>query len=132
MLTLQVYQNKVLRLLTGNGYNVSTIDLCNQGGFLSINQIVAHSTLVSIYKIKKTGEPKYLAKRLGFSANSTLRNSLDIHLEFKLARGREGMLYRGSKLWHSLPNSLKIEEKPITFKKLTKAWIKEHIPVKPD
>ena len=66
MLTLQLYQNKILRLLTKNGYNVSTNELCKQGGFLSINQIVAHRTLLSVYKIKKTGKPRYLAERLDF------------------------------------------------------------------
>ena len=70
MLTLQLYQNKVLRLLTRNGFNVSTKELCNQGGFLSINQIVAHTTLMSFYKIKKTGKPKYLSERLGFNRGS--------------------------------------------------------------
>ena len=92
MLTLQMYQNKVLRLLTGNGYNVSTLELCNQGGFLSINQIVAHTTLMSIFKIKNSGEPKYLAERLGLRSGGTnlgLRNPHDIQIDFKKALEKE-------------------------------------------
>ena len=102
---------------------------------MSINQIVAHTTLMSIFKIKNSGEPKYLAERLGLKsggANLGLRNSFDIQIDFKKALGREGMLYRGSKLWNSLNNSLKTEVKLSTFKKLTKIWVRENIPVKPD
>ena len=137
LMALQTLQNKVLRLLTGKRYDTPTADLFSETEFLSVNQLIAYSTLVLIFKIKNSGEPVYLSKRLGFRGEQQNgcgvrpQNFHDINIDLRLARGREGMLYPGSKLWNSLDISLKQEKSVKSFKKLTKAWIRNHIPLKP-
>ena len=127
-----------MRLLTKKGYDTHIADLFSETEFLSVNQLIAYTTLITIFKIKRAGEPKYLAERLGFIGKQRTgtgivaqRNQSDIHINFRLACSREGMIYQGSKLWNSLDGPLKTEENVRIFKKLTKAWIKQHIPLIP-
>ena len=129
---LQVLQNKVLGLMTDSGYNTPTSELLKKSEMLSINQLVAYTTLVSIFKIKKSQKPRYLAERFGFlnqneiSINRRQGNTNSIY--FKLARSREGMVYQGSKLFNSLDPSLKMETNEKRFKKNVKKWILNEIP----
>ena len=127
-----------MRLLTRKGYDTHIADLFSETEFLSVNQLIAYTTLTTIFKIKRAGEPRYLAERLGFIGKQQTRigiaahrNQSDIHIDFRLARSREGMLFQGSRLWNSLDASLKVEESLKIFKKQTKAWVKQHIPLIP-
>ena len=99
---------------------------------LSVNQLIAYTTLVSIFKIKISGKPAYLAQRLSFLGQNdrvnNRRNGNSTNIDFRLARGREGMLYRGSKLYNSLDPSLKTESKVNKFKFKLKDWIFRKIP----
>ena len=130
--SLQVLQNKVMRLMTGCGYNTCTEELFNMTGMLSFNQLVAYTTLMSIFKIKLSGKPTNLAHRLGFDGQNdrvnNRRNGNIINLNFRLARGREGMLYRGAKLFNSLDPSLQTESKIGQIKSKLKDWISQKIP----
>ena len=134
--SLQILQNRALRLLTGHSYDTPVIDLLNDAGMLSVNQLVAYTTLTTVYKIKKSGEPIYLAEKLKSNRNSQEprlrpRPQENIKMNFNLARGKEGFLYRGKLLYNALPLSIKMEDKVGHFKKLTKAWIQENIPPVP-
>ena len=66
---LQILENKVLRILTGRGYDTPISQLLEESGQLSVHQHVAYHTLLTIFKVMKTGEPGYLADRLGFSCD---------------------------------------------------------------
>ena len=118
--------------MTGRGYDTPILELFKECDLLSVNQLIAFTTLKSIFKIKHSGEPKYLAERLGQRDGiATNRNQHNINVNFRLARGQEGILYRGSKLWNSLDISLKTEEREIKFKKKTKIWVMDNIPLIP-
>ena len=67
--SLQVLENKVLRLLTGHGYDTPVLQLLEDSGFLSVNQLIAFSIIKTVYKIKISGEPLYLAERLGLGVH---------------------------------------------------------------
>ena len=56
---LQVIQNKVCRLKTGLGYDVSTKSLLHASDDLSIQQLTAYHTLVTVQKIKCSQKPEY-------------------------------------------------------------------------
>ena len=104
---------------------------------MSINQLVAYTTIITIFKIKSFREPLYLARRLGFTNGQrdgilTQRRHHDItKIDFKLARGRESFLYQGSKLWNSLDLPLKMEENIKIFKQKLREWILNRIPALP-
>ena len=135
---LQVLQNKVLRLQTGLGYDTPVSELLATSGMLSVNQLVAYTTLVTVYKVLLSGEPRYLAERLysgqrgQHGARQETRQNLDINVHFNLGVAREGFLYRGGKLWNMLPPALKLQTNTVSvFKKLVKMWIKENVPALP-
>ena len=89
---------------------------------------------MSIFKIKQFREPLYLARRLGFTNNEGggVRRRHDItQIDFTKARGREGFLYRGAKLWNSLDQQLKTEENVKAFKQELRKWVLSKIPALP-
>ena len=63
---LQILQNKVMRLIAKCGYETTVVELLRKTDFLSLNQIIAHTSLVTIFRVKKSGEPLYPANQLGF------------------------------------------------------------------
>ena len=64
---LQILQNKVMRLIAKCGYGTAVVELLGKIEFLSVNQIIAHTSLVTIFRVKKSGEPLYPANQLGFT-----------------------------------------------------------------
>jgi hypothetical protein len=61
---VQVLQNSVNRLITGARYGVATSDLLSDTNTLAVQQILAHYTLILVHKIRKTGNPAYIAGRM--------------------------------------------------------------------
>ena len=136
---LQILENKVLRIITGHGYNTPISQLLEDSGQLSVNQLVAYHTLLTVFKVVKTGEPGYLAERLGVGRGEVpqdrvraRRRQHDIRLEYRLSISRTGTLYRGKRLWNSLPVTLRTARSVGSFKRGVKRWVKAHIPIHPD
>ena len=130
---LQILQNKVMRLIAKCGYETPVVELLGKIEFLSVNQIIAHTSLVTIFHVKKSGEPVYLANRLGFTQplNQNIGGSRRQNINcvnFRLDRGREGLLYHGSKLWNLLDIHLKNETSIAAFKKKSRNCVLENFP----
>ena len=137
---LQVLQNQVTRLLiAGAGYNrdqkkysMSTEELLEKSGDLSVHQLGAFHTLTMTKKILKYQKPSYLAEKLTAAPDTGTRSGTILHQEnASLGILKEGFISRASKLFNQLPLNIKSEDKIEKFKKLTKQWIKVMIPVKP-
>ena len=60
------------------------------------------------------------------------RRQYDIRLEYNKSISREGTLYRGKRLWNTLPVNLRTASSIASFKRGVKSWIKENISVTPD
>lgn len=123
--TLQTLENKVLRLITGRGYRTPVIQLLEESQMLSVNQLVVFSTIMIVFKVQHTGEPKYLDNRLKMNYGGR------INIHFNLSRAREGFMYRASKCFSSLPPDIKSETKEGLFKSKVRLWIKSTIPAIP-
>ena len=132
---LQILQNKVMRLQAKCGYATPVKELLKKTDSLSINQLIAYTSIMTIFKIKQFKEPLYLARRLGFMNNErggAQRRRHNINqINFNSARGREGLLYRGEKLWNSLDQQLKTEENIKIFKQELRKWVLDKIPALP-
>ena len=99
---------------------------------LSVNQLIAFSVMTTLFKIKQSKEPFYLAKRLGFIQNDNTRGRAhrrqhDIKIDFHLATARESFMYQAGKCWNSLPLDIKLENRGKVFKTRLTEWIKLHI-----
>ena len=131
---LQTLLNKIMRLITGQGYDTPVLQLLRDTNMLSINQLISFTTIMTTFKVKMSGKPKYLAKRLGFSEDSgrrSHRNQENISINFKLATARQGFMYRAGKGWSSLPAHLKLETREPAFKKGLREWVFSHVPALP-
>ena len=92
---------------------------------LSVNQLIAYTTMMIVFKVHDSSEPVYLAKRL------KMNNSGRINIHFTLSRAREGFMYRAAKSFSSLPKKIQTETKIKIFKTKLKDWIKSNIPAIP-
>ena len=133
---LQVLQNRVIRSITNNRLNhTSTVDLLDEANVLSINQLGAYHTLVTVKRMFMSGKPKYFVDKFTRkfpSAESIIpvRQTDKINICYNLSISRSGFLYRAGKLWNHLPERLRNQTKIYSFKKELRKWIKDVIPVK--
>ena len=117
---LQILQNKVLRIITQRGYDTPVCQLLEESGHLSIHQLTAYHTALAVFKVVKTGQPVYLAKRFGLGQEGNeevraRRRPHDIRVDFNLSIARSGFIYRGAKLWNMIPINVRNAKSPHTF-----------------
>ena len=122
---LQVLQNVVLRLKTGLEIRTPVKTLLHEANQLSVQQLVAYHSVLSIFKCKRVSQPEYMHNRLfpDMNGNQNMRTTenLDIRIDFELSLARSSFFYRASRIWNSLYMDIKTAKSVTTFKKLTKA-----------
>ena len=135
---LQVLQNKTLRLKTGNyTMNAPTSELLDAANDMSVHQLGAYQTLVTVFRILTSGQPEYLAERLVLktqeedSRTSRLQNTIQSQRKCNLTISRSGFLFRGSRLWNLLPLKTRLEKKIGPFKAEARKWVLKSISRKP-
>ena len=108
---LQVLQNQVIRLMFNNyrvSCSMSTAELLNWSGKLSVHQQGALSTLCFTKKILMTEKQNYLSKQLQSTMTRDTRSGSTLYIsKWKLGLTREGFVYRGMKLFNIIPENLK-------------------------
>ena len=135
---LQVLQNQVLKMLVDNPErNIPTKVLLEKTNMLSVHQLAAFHTIQTVFKTVTKEEPKYLHERLKLrkpNENGTIfphRMLNTIQADYTLTLSRSGFVFRGSKLWNQLPSELRSEKCPMVFKKKSKSWVLNQVPIKP-
>ena len=128
---VQVVINVVLRAITRLPMETPVNVLVKQSGFLSFHQMCAHSTLKLVHKILINKQPTFL-----FNKISELDHRIDrprrqnfAQTMFKLSVSREGFLSQASKLFYCLPEDLQSTCSPYLFKKLSRDWVEDNIPI---
>ena len=122
-----------MRLLSGLGRETPTETLLMKTESLSVQQMIAFHTLMMVKKVTKSQQPKYLAEKLSLIEDVPERRVMErtkqiiIPVERNLSVSRGGFVYRGYKLFNSLPVSLRSEQKIPAFRKNAKAWVKFNI-----
>ena len=61
---LQVIENKIMRMKTGLGRDTPTVDLVKAAGDLSVHQLTAFTTIMTVFRVLTTGKPKYLSDKM--------------------------------------------------------------------
>ena len=84
-------------------------------GWLTVQQLVVYHTLLAIYRIRKAGEPEYLARQL----QNDNRNGRIIVPICKLSLTKKSFCMRGADTWNSLPAHIRQLRKPGKFKMMT-------------
>ena len=133
MRRLQALQNSAMRILTKKPYDTPTVSLLQASSQLSVHQLVAYHSVVQVFKIKETQQPKYHYTRLFCPRPIATRSAQnqDLRIDFKLSLTRGSFFFQSSRVWNSLPQNLKYSSSLETFKKATKKWTKMNISVRP-
>ena len=75
--SLQVLQNRAAQVVTHSPPRTRREEMYDKLKWLTVNQLVAYHTLLTVFKIRQTGEPEYLA---GFLKNENRQGSIDIDI----------------------------------------------------
>ena len=133
---LQVLQNQVLRLQTGLGWEAPTSQLVSEGKVMSVQQLTAYHTLMTVFKAVRLKKPSYLAEK--FKLRQPNEFETFPHRQTNTIKARAGLtillggiVYRGAKLWNLMSQDLRNEEKLMKFKHMVKKWIYRNVPIKP-
>ena len=118
---LQILENKVLRIITKQHYDTPIKQLLEESGYMSVHQLIAYHTVLTVFKVIKTREPVHLAKRFGVEhvgqeGGRTRRREHDIRVEFDLSIARSGFVYRGAQICDMLPLEIKMANSLKDFK----------------
>ena len=129
---LQVVQNTVMRILTGARMGTRTKDLLQETGSLSVHQLIAYTTLMMVFNVKKNGKPEYLARKLYDARSLGGRDGPKLRIpDYSLDLARAGFVYRGAKLFNMLPRAMREERKKGLFKSGIRKWIAANVSIRP-
>ena len=134
---MQVLQNSVMRLLTDKKRDTPTTDLLRMTNSLSIQQMVAFQTLIMVHKVIKSSKHAYLAAKLMVRVERDGRRVLErsqgriAPANHTLGSSRGGFVYRGSKLFNSLPMHLRMEPNLRKYRESVRKWVLETIQARP-
>ena len=92
--------------------------------WLTVKQLIMYHTLLTVYRVRQTQEPEYLAALLCTDSP----NGRMIIQNTRLTLTKKSFTVRGACNWNSLPTSIRELESISQFKKEIKVWIKREIP----
>ena len=123
---LQVLQNKINRILLHKFKDISTEELCRQTKSLSVQQMIAVSTMTTAVKIIKTKKPRFLHSRFVINERKTaliqpLRKSLSC----------EGFVNRAISLINKMGLEVLDTRTDAQAKRMIREWVFKNISVKP-
>ena len=126
----KVVQNKAACCVTKASWFTATRQLLRQCGWMSIRQLAFYHTVLTMYKILKSGRPLYLRKKLSRVFPYPTRQATGGHVRFSPDSVVEGsFISRGTKWYNSIPDDLKSISSLPTFKKKLKMWTVSNIPM---
>ena len=120
----QVLQNKAARIVTHSPWRASRQGMFDQLDWLTVKQLILYHSLLSVYRIRSSQEPEYLASRL--SRENQFRKIILPNTNLSLFRNSFG--YRVARDWNLLPSQLKQLKTIKSFKKELKSWVKREVP----
>ena len=121
--TLQVLQNKAAQVVCQLPLRTNRKTLFDRVGWLTVGQLVVYHTLLTVFRIRNTKEPEYLAHvmcRDSRGGRVRLPN-------FNLQIAQRSFTYRGAQYWNMLPEVIRSSSKQSQFKNLSKQWVLKNI-----
>ena len=118
---LQKLQNRAARIVTGSPYDVPSLPLHKELGWLSIKEIIVKETSAMMYKSLNDLPPHYLSDlfvRLSVFHTRGLRstkNDLAVPL-MRTVRGQKAFSYRGTIVWKRLNKNITEAPSVYSFK----------------
>ena len=120
---LQTQQNRAGRIVLNLPPRFNRDTMFDMLGWMTVFQLVAYHTLLTIFRIRRSKEPEYLARALcrdNYSGNIIVENS-------RLGLYKKSFVQRGSTLWNSVPPDIRRIPSTAAFKAKLKKWVHESI-----
>ena len=121
---LQILQNRAAQVVTHSPPRSHRNEMFDKLKWLTVSQLIVYHTLLTVYKIRQTREPEYLAN---FLLNDNRLGSI-IVVNTTLGLAKKSFVWRGSENWNTLPLTLRRIGKLGLFKTRVKQWVYENIP----
>ena len=120
---LQVQQNRAAQVVLNYPPRNTRNLMFDKLGWMSVLQLISYHTLITVYKIRHSREPEYLANML---AKQNYRGKIIIK-NSKLSPYRNSFVFRGAELWNKLPENLRTAGKISSFKKGLRVWVQANV-----
>ena len=120
----QVLQNKAAQVVTKSPPRAHRDTMYDTLGWLTVNQLVVYHTALTVFRIRQSNEPEYLADQLQVDN----RNGRVIVPNCKLVLAQNSFCMRGADTWNMLPHNIRGLKKIGLFKTEVKRWVKSNIP----
>ena len=128
---LQVIQNRVARYVTGHGLYTSTKKLLLQCNWLSVKQLAVYNSLLQVYKIISSKEPKYLNQKLSrhfpYNTRASANEGIRVAHEVRYNVTSQSFIIRAAKLWNMVPGKIRSISEVSRFKAELKLWVKDNV-----
>ena len=121
---IQVLQNKAAQIVSHSAPRSPRLPMYSKLKWLTVNQLITYHTLLTIFKIRKCGEPEYLAK---FLKNDNRAGRIIVP-NTQLSLAKKSFVWRGSEQWNLLSSQLRDSTKIGHFKRGARNWVLENIP----
>ena len=132
IIILQRLQNRVMRVLAGdNEGNLSTKELLEKTGFLSVHQTCHLVTLMLTARVLRSGKPQWLTNILVELPEGRNRKGLLRQDRCRLNLRAESLGIKCQEAWNNLPATVKGSDQS-KIKKTLKQWVRANIAIKPE
>ena len=121
---IQILQNKAAQIVCNAPPRAHRAAMYDALGWMTVRQLVVYHSLLMVFKIRKSGEPEYLARKLEY--DNRLPNIIIPNTGLSLAK--QSFTYRAAQQWNLLPRSIRNILKIGKFKKELKKWTMMNIP----
>ena len=120
---LQVLQNRAAQFVLKLPSRSNREYMFNTLGWLTVNQLSVFHTILTVYNIRRTKEPEYLAEKL---TRENVRGNIVVpHTGLTLLKN--SFVFRGAELWNKVPHSVRALQNVKDFKKQLHNWVSENV-----
>ena len=121
---LQVLQNKAAQVVCHAPPRGHRAAMYDRLGWLTVSQLVCYHSVITVFKIRKSGEPEYLARKLNY--DNRLGKIIIPNTALSLAK--RSFTYRAAQQWNILPSIIRNVTQVGKFKKELRKWILNNVP----
>ena len=121
---MQILQNKAARIVCQAPPRANRASMFKNLSWMTVNQLVSYHSLLTVFKIRTSGEPEYLAKKL--KHENRLEKIIIPNTSLSLAK--QSFIFRASQQWNALPTSIRKTCKIGPFKTELRKFVFSNIP----
>ena len=116
-------QNKLAGFNTFSALDTKRCQMYHQLEWMTVNQLICYHTLLTVYRVRTTGEPEDLATcPMRYNRNGNIiipQSNMELY--------RKAFLYRAVNSWNEVTKNIRNIPIQRNFKKHVKTWILEEI-----